>query len=126
MGEKILNERGIVVCPDLLINGGGVTCSYFEWLKNIGHVRPGRMTKKYEEKSQRRMLKLMGYEAKDEEIHGAEEVDLVYSGLEEIMCNAVIENWNFANEKGLSFRNACLVGAINKVYQSYIECGLMI
>lgn len=50
-GEEILLKKGIVVCPDLLINGGGVTCSYFEWLKNIDHVSPGKLTKKYQEKS---------------------------------------------------------------------------
>ena len=46
-GEEILIKKGVVVCPDLLINGGGVTCSYFEWLKNIDHVSPGKLTKKY-------------------------------------------------------------------------------
>jgi glutamate dehydrogenase (NAD(P)+) len=47
-GETILNEKGIVVCPDMLVNGGGVTCSYFEWLKNIQHVSPGQMTKRFD------------------------------------------------------------------------------
>jgi len=48
-GEEILEKRGIVVCPDLLVNGGGVTCSYFEWLKNISRVSPGKMTKKFDQ-----------------------------------------------------------------------------
>ena len=50
-GEELLASKGIVVCPDLLINGGGVTVSYFEWLKNIDHVSPGKLSKKYEERS---------------------------------------------------------------------------
>ena len=77
----------------MLVNGGGVTCSYFEWLKNLDHVAPGRMTKKYQEKSQTRLLELMGFGDKASEVHGADEVDIVYSGLEEIMCHAVQENW---------------------------------
>jgi glutamate dehydrogenase (NAD(P)+) len=51
-GEEILLAKNIVVAPDLLVNGGGVTCSYFEWLKNIDHVSPGKMTKKFDERSQ--------------------------------------------------------------------------
>jgi len=63
--EEILKERGILVAPDLLVNGGGVTCSYFEWLKNIDHVSPGKMTKKYQEKSQKRLLDMLGYTGKE-------------------------------------------------------------
>ena len=60
------------------------------------------------------------------ELKGADEIDIVYSGLEEIMCSAVKENWEFAIKKNLSFRDACLVNSINKVYQSYRENGIMI
>jgi glutamate dehydrogenase (NAD(P)+) len=65
--EQIFTDRGIICCPDLLVNGGGVTCSYFEWLKNLEHISPGKMTKKYEEQSQRRLLEIMGYEAEEGE-----------------------------------------------------------
>jgi len=84
------------------------------------------MTKKYEEKSQAKLLEIMGYETTDAEISGADEIDIVYSGLEEIMCSAVKENWDFATKKDLTFRDACLVNSINKVYQSFKETGIMI
>lgn len=47
--EEYLLDKGIITVPDMLANGGGVTCSYFEWLKNLDHIAPGRMTKKYAE-----------------------------------------------------------------------------
>jgi glutamate dehydrogenase (NAD(P)+) len=56
LAEEILIKRGVIVVPDFLINGGGVTVSYFEWLKNIDHVSPGRLTKKYDEKVQIKLL----------------------------------------------------------------------
>lgn len=125
--EQIFIKRGIICAPDLLVNGGGVTCSYFEWLKNLEHISPGKMTKKYEEKSQMRLLEIMGYEPEEgKEIEGASELDIVYSGLEEIMCSAVKENWDFSVKKNLSFRDACLVNSIGKVYKSYKENGIMI
>ena len=73
----------------------------------------------------------MGYKIPKSSPHmkqlaGAREVDIVYSGLEEIMCSAVKENWEFAIKKNLTFRDACLVNAIGKVYKSYKENGIMI
>lgn len=124
--EMSLFERGIIVAPDMLVNGGGVTCSYFEWLKNLDHVAPGKMTKKYEEQSQAKLLEIMGYDAEASELKGADEIDIVYSGLEEIMNSATKENWNLAVKKDLTFREACLGNAIQKVYQSYKETGIMI
>ena len=124
--EQIFLRRGIVCAPDMLVNGGGVTCSYFEWLKNLDHVAPGRLTKKYQEKSQAKLLELMGFEHKAAELSGADEVDIVYSGLEEIMTSAVRENWQIAVDRNLSYRNACFVNAIGKVHQSLMETGIMI
>jgi len=122
--EEILLERGIVCAPDLLVNGGGVTCSYFEWLKNIDHVSPGKLTKKFDEKSQIKMLNLMGYSGFDNDVKGADEIDIVYSALDEIMTGAVHQNWDLAVEKDLNFRDACLVNAINKVYSHYQKSGI--
>jgi len=125
-GEEILLERGIIVSPDLLTNGGGVTCSYFEWLKNLEHVAHGKMTKKYEQQSTIKLLNLIGYSTDDLDIKGAEEIDIVYSALDEIMTQAVRDNWNFAMSKDLNFRDACLVRAMEKIYQAYKDCGLTV
>lgn len=88
-GEEILLEKGIVVSPDLLTNGGGVTCSYFEWLKNLDHVSPGKMTKKFEEQSMMKLIGLMGLETNNFSVQGATELDIVYTALDEIMTGAV-------------------------------------
>ena len=68
----------------------------------------------------------MGLGDKASEIEGADEIDIVYSGLEEIMCSAVQENWQLAVDRNLTFRNACFVNAIGKVHQSLMETGIMI
>lgn len=122
--EEILLQRGIIVAPDMLVNGGGVTCSYFEWLKNIDHVSPGKMTKKFDENSQIKLLQLMGYTEMDEQIKGADEIDIVYSALDETMSTAVKNNWNYAVEHDLNFRDACLVNSMMKIYNHYKECGI--
>jgi glutamate dehydrogenase (NAD(P)+) len=93
LAEQILLEKGAVIVPDLILNGGGVTVSYFEWLKNLQHVAPGRLSKRWEEQSKKLLYQaIMGNDADlktIEHLKGATEKDIVYSGLEEIMSNCV-------------------------------------
>lgn len=114
--EELLHKKGVIICPDLLMNGGGVTVSYFEWLKNLDHVSPGKLSKRFDERSQKKLLEMMGFQGDNSKVRGAEEIDLVYSGLEEIMTSATKESWNVAHSKNLIFRDACLINGINKVY----------
>ncbi|MFZ5981881.1 MAG: Glu/Leu/Phe/Val family dehydrogenase, partial [Candidatus Zixiibacteriota bacterium] len=87
--EKILFEKNVLIVPDAYANAGGVTVSYFEWLKNLSHVRFGRLSKRFEEDSNRRLVsvveKLTGKTLTGEErqiiIRGADEIDFVNSGL---------------------------------------------
>ena len=130
-GEEMLLQRGIIVVPDMLVNGGGVTVSYFEWLKNLERVAPGRLTKKYQEKSKRTILSTLGYVIPENSplmgnLAGATEIDIVYSGLEEIMTQAVKEHWKYAVEHNLNFRDACLVKSIKEIYKHYEQSGILI
>lgn len=130
-GENILLKKGVICVPDMLANGSGVTCSYFEWLKNLEHVAPGRMTKKYDEKKNMKLLELMGYKMPANSPHmknlsGAKEIDIVYSGLEEIMNNATAKNWQYAVDNDMCFRDACLSRSIKKIHNHFEQCGLMI
>lgn len=54
--EEILTKKGITILPDILLNAGGVTVSYFEWLKNLDHITPGIISKRWEEKSKYKLL----------------------------------------------------------------------
>jgi hypothetical protein len=97
--EGTFQEKGMPVIPDVYAKAGGVTVSYFEWLKNFSHVRFGRMEKRYEEAAYRRMLKAVELstdhrftEAEPDLItRGANELDIVNSGLEETMAAAYHE-----------------------------------
>jgi glutamate dehydrogenase (NAD(P)+) len=97
--SKILESRGIVLLPDLLVNAGGVVVSYFEWLKNLSHVRFGRMNKRWEEYSKTKLLDIIEQATgtpinphlKELAINGPEEHHIVYSGLEDTMIAACRE-----------------------------------
>jgi glutamate dehydrogenase (NAD(P)+) len=132
--DDILNKKGTLVIPDMYLNAGGVTVSYFEWLKNLSHVRYGRMEKRFTENLNKQILgtieELTGKSVTDKERsyieHGPSEVDLVYSGLEETMIEATHEIMNCwkANPKIPDMRTAAYVVAIDKVGTAYAELGI--
>src|SRR3989442_9386963 len=123
-----------MVIPDAFINAGGVTVSYFEWVKNLGHVRFGRMQKRFEQGAYGRLLEAVegvtGRRFTADEIervtHGASEEDLVNSGLEETMIGAyhpIRETWEQQAGKA-DLRTAARVLAIHKVALSYEQVGI--
>lgn len=131
--DEILNKKGIIVVPDMYLNAGGVTVSYFEWLKNLSHVRFGRLDKRFSENQNGELLRsveqLTGKRVSDIErlqiMHGPDEVDLVYSGLEDTM----IGSYHEIRDAKLSLkiedmRTAAFTVAINKVGVSYEELGI--
>lgn len=132
--DEIFSKKGVLVVPDMYLNAGGVTVSYFEWLKNLSHVRYGRLEKRFTENLNTHILgqmeELSGKKVKDSErefiMHGPDEVDLVYSGLEETMITATHEIMNAwkTNPDIPDMRTAAYVVAINKVGTSYAELGI--
>ena len=132
--DEILTQKGALVIPDMFLNAGGVTVSYFEWLKNLSHVRYGRMEKRFTENQNGHILsqiegltgKQVSAEQREIIMHGPDEVDLVHSGLEETMINSVnevMDCWK-ANPAIPDMRTAAYVVAINKVATSYAELGI--
>lgn len=133
--EEILIEKGIMIIPDMYLNAGGVTVSYFEWLKNLSHVRFGRMEKRFNQTAFQNMLnvteELTGKKidaARKKSIgRGAEEQDLVYSGLEETMIDAyhAIRNvWKDPNIDIHDLRTAAFYVSIKKISVAYGELGI--
>jgi glutamate dehydrogenase (NAD(P)+) len=132
--EAVFRDRGIMVIPDLYANAGGVTVSYFEWLKNLSHVRFGRMEKRLEERDEARFVQalesLTGKSLSDEQkrtlVHGASEEDIVNSGLEETMIVAYhsIRETLKRNPKLGDLRAAAFLTAIDKIAVSYKELGV--
>jgi glutamate dehydrogenase (NAD(P)+) len=132
--DEILKKRGIVVIPDMFLNAGGVTVSYFEWLKNLSHVRFGRMEKRFEEMSAARMVKTIegatGKSLSESErrilVKGADEEDLVNSGLEETMSVAYAQIREIQRRFDMKpdLRTGALICSIDKIAVSYMELGI--
>jgi len=132
--DEIFTKRGVLCVPDMYLNAGGVTVSYFEWLKNLSHVRYGRLEKRFAENLNGHILgqieelsgKKVSQKERDFIMHGPEEQDLVHSGLEETMITAtreIMQIWK-DNPSIPDMRTAAYVSAINKVATSYGELGI--
>jgi glutamate dehydrogenase (NAD(P)+) len=132
--EEILNAKGVMVVPDIYANAGGVTVSYFEWLKNLSHVRFGRMENRYREASQLKMFQAIEqatakpFSDADRKavVQGADELTLVNSGLEETMAAAYreIRAVRETHKAIPDLRTAAFLVAIQKVGRSYHELGI--
>lgn len=132
--DEILNKKGIIVVPDIYLNAGGVTVSYFEWLKNLSHVSYGRLEKRFMETQNSNILtqieSMTGNKVSESQrnllVHGPDEIDLVRSGLEDTMIKAtkeILQCWK-ENPEIKDMRTAAFVVAINKVGTSYTELGI--
>ena len=132
--DEILINKGILVVPDMYLNAGGVTVSYFEWLKNLSHVSYGRLEKRFMENQNANIVsqleEMTGNKISDEQkkliVHGPDEIDLVRSGLEDTMIkatNEILDCWK-QNPTIRDMRTAAFVVAINKVGTSYLELGI--
>lgn len=133
-GEDILLKKGILIIPDMYINAGGVTVSYFEWLKNLSHMRFGRIEKRFNQNTYQSLVgvieKLTGKTIGEKErrfvTRGADEVDLVRSGLEETMVEAYnqIRVVSKRRKRIKDLRTAAFVSALNKVGSDYLNLGV--
>ena len=138
-GDEILREKGTVIIPDMYANAGGVTVSYFEWVKNLSHIRFGRMQRRAEEAEHRLLVgelerlsedRGLGWtlnpDFKRQYMKGSDELELVRSGLDDTMRTAyqsMREVWHARPEVG-DLRTAAYLVAIGRVAESYRAKGL--
>ncbi len=132
--DQILHQRGKTILPDIFVNAGGVTVSYFEWVKNVSHIRFGRLDRRLEEARGRQVIAIVeeatGRKVPDHLARpleaGAGELDLVRSGLDDTMRVA----WNEIREIKRSrqnvpdYRTAAFVLALDKIARAYLEFGI--
>lgn len=130
--DEILRKKGVVIIPDMYANAGGVTVSYFEWVKNLSHIRFGRMQRREEEARSRMLIAEIekttdakfSKEFKINYIKGADELTLVRSGLDDTMRSAyggMREVWhqNRKNDPEFDLRTAAFMISIQRVADTY-------
>ena len=132
--DSILRKKGIVILPDAFLNAGGVTVSYFEWIKNLARIRFGRLERRHEEmkgklivETLETMLKAkVPNDLKNKLIEGADELDLVRSGLDDSMRDAYknIRETYYSMNNVDDFRTASYVVAIKTIAKGYESMNL--
>ncbi|MGJ1198564.1 Glu/Leu/Phe/Val family dehydrogenase [Sphingobacterium spiritivorum] len=132
--DEILNKKGVLIIPDMYLNAGGVTVSYFEWLKNLSHVRYGRLEKRFSENMYAELVNIIesltSKKVSELErkiiLRGPDEIDLIYSGLEDTMIGSYQEIREvYKSTAGVEdLRTAAFICAINKVGAAYEQLGI--
>lgn len=130
---QILLDRDIMLIPDMYLNAGGVTVSYFEWLKNLSRVSFGKLERRYEMQKFKLLLEniekatgdLFTDDQKNQIVKGASERDLVISGLEDIMVSTYHRMNETRRQKKLkSLRTAAFILAMERISISYMDLGI--
>jgi glutamate dehydrogenase (NAD(P)+) len=131
--EKILNQNKVLIIPDMYLNAGGVTVSYFEWVKNLSRLDFGRLDNRFQQASFNQIIDLIEKNtgkkishAEREKLHGANELDLVRSGLEDTMISSynALREIKQSNKKIPTLRMAAYVSALDKIGKKYMEMGV--
>ena len=131
--DGLLNDRNITIIPDIMANAGGVAVSYFEWIRNLRHIRFGRLEKRRNAFQFDTLIsaieimtgKEMPEKFKEQFIEGANEIDLVRSGLDDMMREAYqkIRESMIANDIP-NLRTAAYKVALDRIAESYDSIGL--
>jgi len=134
MADSVLCKAGKTIIPDAYLNAGGVTVSYFEWIKNLSHIRFGRLDRRHEAHRGAQIItaleEMVGKPVPDHLkarlSYGSDELDLVRSGLEDTMSTAyqTMSEIHKSRDNVPDLRTAAFVIAIEKIARAYIEMGL--
>lgn len=129
--DRALRDRGVMIIPDIYLNAGGVTVSYLEWLKNLAHVRFGRIEQRFDQSAYQRIVEAVAgatggkFEAAIlQTLQGAGEIDLVRSALEDTMVTTYAQLLEVRAGHETDLRTAALIIAIDKIATSYAQMGI--
>jgi len=127
--DEYLFHQGISIIPDIYVNAGGVVVSYFEWIKNLQHMRFGRLEKRFQEHKMEQLLEFLKNQGKvnmtDQQktilTHAADELDLTFSGLEDTMRNSFNQIRTIQKKNNKSLRDCAYQLALSKIKKYYTD-----